>query len=94
MEDLSRYKPHAEENSVIAWPIDRTWPDEAEDGKRDITFTIKAQFVHETEDGKAHRMVWERLYRAVRRQERKSLRKVREEAAKDLKEGRHLKDEL
>lgn len=95
-EDLSRYHPLPTDAGVAAWPIDRTHPDR-ENRRSAITFTIKAQFLHETDHGRTMRMAWERLRRTVRRQERKLKKKEREAGRKLVEEegyNRGVKDEL
>jgi hypothetical protein len=98
MLDLSNYSSHPTDNSVIAWPVNYQSPD-TEHGKREITFDIKAFYVIETEHGRAWREMWEKMYRTIRRQERRMKREER--VAKrntldslDTDEQAHVKDEL
>jgi hypothetical protein len=62
-------------------------------GKRDIRFRIEALSVTETEEGKRTRLMWEKLHRTVRRNERKIQKEERLKARKELENGRP-KDEL
>ena len=76
----------------MAWPVDHTKPNR-ELGKRDITFKIEAMSVVETEDGKRSRLMWEKMHRAVKRNERRQQREEREKAKREMGEGR-VRDEL
>jgi hypothetical protein len=58
-----------------------------------MQFTIEAMSVTETEDGKRTRKMWEKLYRSVRRHERKQLREERLKKRKEIEEERE-RDEL
>ncbi|GAB1321082.1 hypothetical protein MFIFM68171_11292 [Madurella fahalii] len=90
--NLAKYMPQAVDHSVLAWVIDHTKPNR-DLGKRDITFKIQAMSVTETEQGKQTRLMWERLHRAVKRNERRQQREERLKAKKEMEEGR-LRDEL
>lgn len=72
--------------------MDHTKPDR-DHGKRDITFKVLAMSVTETEEGKKARLMWERLHRAVKRNERRTQKQERLQAKKEMEEGRY-KDEL
>ncbi|KXX81382.1 hypothetical protein MMYC01_201265 [Madurella mycetomatis] len=90
--NLAKYKPQAVDHSVLAWVVDHTKP-QRDLGKRDITFKVEAMAVTETEEGKRARLMWERLHRAVKRNERKQQREERLKARKEMEEGR-VRDEL
>jgi len=62
-------------------------------GKRDMRFRIEALSVTETEDGKKARLMWEKLHRTVRRNERRIQKEERLKARKELESGR-VRDEL
>ncbi|EGO57367.1 hypothetical protein NEUTE1DRAFT_42707 [Neurospora tetrasperma FGSC 2508] len=62
-------------------------------GNRDITFKIEAMAVTETEEGKHTRLMWEKMHRTIRRNERRMQRGERQKVRKELNEGR-FKDEL
>ena len=62
-------------------------------GKRDMQFTIEAMAVTETDEGKYTRLMWERMYRAVKRNERRQQREERQKAKKEMEGGR-VRDEL
>jgi cytochrome c-type biogenesis protein CcmH/NrfG len=49
--------------------------------------------VTETEDGKKARLMWEKMHRTIKRNERRQQKEEREKAKKELKEGR-VRDEL
>ncbi|KAK0704074.1 hypothetical protein B0T26DRAFT_744645 [Lasiosphaeria miniovina] len=90
--NLDKYRPQAVDHSILAWPVDHTKP-QRDLGKRDITFKIEAMAVTETEDGKRARLMWERLHRTVRRNERRLQKEERLKAKKEIEDG-HIKDEL
>jgi hypothetical protein len=90
--NLAKYKSQAIDHSVLAWPVDHTKP-LRDLGKRDITFKIQAMSVTETEDGKKARLMWEKMHRTIKRNERRQQKEEREKAKKELKEGR-VRDEL
>ena len=92
LNNLAKYKPQAIDHSILAWPVDHTKPNR-DLGKRDITFKIEAMAVTETHDGKRARLMWEKLYRSVKRNERRMQREERQKAKKDMEEGR-VRDEL
>jgi hypothetical protein len=89
---LAKYRPDAVDHSVLAWPVDHNKP-QRDIGKRDITFKIEAMAGIETEDGKRARLMWEKLHRTLKRNDRKIKREERQKAKKEMEEGR-LKDEL
>ncbi|KAK0647192.1 hypothetical protein B0T16DRAFT_459044 [Cercophora newfieldiana] len=93
LSNLAKYKPQAEDDAILAWVMDHSKPDRAL-GKRDMRFRIEALSVTETEDGKRTRLMWEKLHRTVRRNERKIQKEERLKAREELKSGRGLKDEL
>lgn len=72
--------------------VDHTKP-QRDLGKRDITFKIEAMAVTETEEGKRARLMWEKLHRAVKRNERRQQKEERLKAKKEMEEGR-VRDEL
>ncbi|KAK4139886.1 uncharacterized protein C8A04DRAFT_32596 [Dichotomopilus funicola] len=90
--NLAKYKSRAIEHSVLAWPVDHTKP-QRDIGQRDITFTIEAMSVTETEAGRYSRLMWEKMHRTIRRHERKQTREERQRARKEISEG-WVKDEL
>ncbi len=49
--------------------------------------------VSETADGKQSRLMWEKMHRAIKRNDRKQKREEREKARKEMGEGR-VRDEL
>lgn len=90
--NLAKYKPQAIDHSILAWPVDHTRP-HRDLGKRDITFKIEALSVTETDDGKKSRLMWEKMHRMIKRNERKQQREDRAKAKQDMHEGR-VRDEL
>ncbi|KAK3334284.1 hypothetical protein B0H65DRAFT_561717 [Neurospora tetraspora] len=92
LNNLAKYKPQAIDHSVLAWVMDHTKP-KRDLGKRDITFKIEAMAVTETEEGKHTRLMWEKMHRTIKRNERRIQREGRQKARKEIEEGR-LKDEL
>jgi len=58
-----------------------------------MRFRIEALSVTETEDGKKARLMWEKLHRTVRRNERRIQKEERLKARKELESGR-VRDEL
>ncbi|KAK1778784.1 hypothetical protein QBC45DRAFT_478262 [Copromyces sp. CBS 386.78] len=91
LNNLAKYKPQAIDHSVLAWVMDHTKP-KRDLGKREITFKIEAMAVTETEEGKHTRLMWERMHRTIRRNERRIQREERQKA-REIQEGR-FKDEL
>ena len=89
---LEKYKPAAIDDCVLGWVVDHTKP-QRDQGKRDITFKVEAMFVTETEDAKRSRLMWEKLHRTLRRNDRKQKKEERLQARKDMEHGR-VKDEL
>ena len=92
LNNLSKYRSQAIDHSVLAWPVDHTKPNR-DLGKRDITFKIDAMAVTETEEGKRARLMWEKMHRTIKRNDRKMKREERLKAKKDMEEGR-VRDEL
>ncbi|KAK3934094.1 hypothetical protein QBC46DRAFT_368424 [Diplogelasinospora grovesii] len=92
LSNLAKYRAQAADHSILAWPVDHTKPNR-ELGKRDITFKIEAMSVTETDEGKRARLMWEKLHRAVKRNERRIQREERQKARKNIEGGR-IKDEL
>jgi len=91
--DLSIYKPQAKDKSVIAWPLEHTKPD-AKHKSREISFRIEAQYLEETDHGRAWREMWEKAHRQHARQERKNKRKEKEAMRSQLGHDTHIRDEL
>ncbi|KAK0623925.1 hypothetical protein B0T14DRAFT_582950 [Immersiella caudata] len=92
LSDLTKYKPQAEDDATLAWVMDHNKPDR-DLGKRDIRFRVEALSVTETEEGKKTRLMWEKLHRTVRRNERKIQKEERIKIREELKSGR-IRDEL
>ncbi|KAK3994321.1 hypothetical protein QBC44DRAFT_236413 [Cladorrhinum sp. PSN332] len=92
LNNITKFKPQAVDHCVIAWVTDHTKP-LRDLGKRDIQFTVEAMAVTETEEGKYTRTMWERMYRNVRRHERKQQREERERAKREIAQG-ITRDEL
>ncbi|KAK4662412.1 hypothetical protein QC763_611320 [Podospora pseudopauciseta] len=92
LNNLPKYKHQAIDHCVIAWVTDHTKP-QRENGKRDMEFTIEAMAVTESEDGKRSRLMWERLHRTIKRNDRKQQREERQKKKKELEEG-IVRDEL
>ncbi|KAL2195324.1 hypothetical protein P885DRAFT_40368 [Corynascus similis CBS 632.67] len=90
--NLAKYKSRAIDHAVLAWPIDHTKP-QRDLGKRDITFKIEGMSVTESEDGKRARLMWEKMHRTIKRNERKQQREQRQKAKKELEKER-VRDEL
>jgi hypothetical protein len=98
MLDLTKYSSYAKDHSVIAWPIKHEIPD-TKHGKKDITFSIKAFYVVDTDDGKAWREMWNKHHTSLRRLERKLKREERRQNKAQLNQidvdsGIHVRDEL
>ncbi|KAK4223437.1 hypothetical protein QBC38DRAFT_52188 [Podospora fimiseda] len=92
LNNITKFKPQAADHCTIAWVTDHTKP-MRDLGKRDIQFTIEAMAVNETEEGKYTRLMWEKMYRNVRRNERKRQREERERAKREIGQG-ITRDEL
>jgi len=92
MSNLTKYKHQAEDDTILAWVTDHTKPRRDMD-KRDITFKVEAMEVTESEEGKRSRLMWEKLHRTLRRNERRIQKEERMKVRRELTEGR-LKDEL
>jgi hypothetical protein len=90
--NLAKYKPQAIDHAVIAWVVDHTKP-HRDLGKRDMTFTVEAMSVTESEEGRHARLMWEKLHRTLKRNERRQQREERLKARKEMEEGR-VRDEL
>jgi len=93
LSNLTKYKPQAEDDTILAWIMDHTKPDR-DLGKRDIRFRVEALSVTETEDGKRTRLMWEKLHRTVRRNERKIQKEERMKAREEILSGGRIRDEL
>ncbi|KAK1751530.1 hypothetical protein QBC47DRAFT_434706 [Echria macrotheca] len=92
MSNLTKYKHQAEDDTILAWVTDHTKPKRDLD-KRDITFKVEAMEVTESEEGKRSRLMWEKLHRTLRRNERRMQKEERMKVRRELTEGR-IKDEL
>jgi hypothetical protein len=93
LNNLAKYKPRAgDDHTVLAWPVDHTKP-QRDLGKRDITFKIEALSVVETDEGKKARLMWEKMHRTIKRNERRQQREERQKAKEEIKNG-WVKDEL
>ncbi|SPO07356.1 uncharacterized protein DNG_10050 [Cephalotrichum gorgonifer] len=75
--DLENYGGTPEDQKVVAWPVERTDPD-WNNGGVDIEFTIKAQVLSETEEGRAERV--KREEEAKAREEEEAREREEEEA--------------
>ena len=74
--------------------MEHTKPD-TKNKKREISFRIEAQYLEETDHGRAWREMWEKAHVQHKRNERKEKRKEKEAIKKKMKEGNyHHKDEL
>ena len=62
-------------------------------GKRDITFKVEAMAVTETDEGRRSRLMWEKLHRSIKRNDRRIQKEERLKAKKEFEGGR-VKDEL
>lgn len=74
LSDLKQYVKHAQDNKVIAFPVEHTKP---EGNKRDMHFIIRAMVVEEHEHAKEWRTTWEQLNRQNRRLQRKWMKEDR-----------------
>lgn len=92
LSNLEKYRPQAIDDSILAWVVDHTKP-MRDLGKRDMTFKVEAMSVTESEDGKRSRLMWEKLHRTVKRNERRMQKEERLRIRKEMQEGR-IKDEL
>jgi len=77
---LENYGPWPVDDKVIAWPVSRTSPEP--EGKPSVQFTIKAQLLHETEEGRQARLQREK----EEEEERLRLEKEQDEARKKQEE--------
>ncbi len=68
--DLARHHPYPVDKGVVAWPVEHTSPD-PKSGVKDVTFSIKAQVVVETDEVRERREHYDKMIRNVRRQQRK-----------------------
>ncbi|KAK1826987.1 hypothetical protein QBC39DRAFT_315647 [Podospora conica] len=89
---LEKYKPSVEEDSVLGWVVEHSKP-QRDHGRRDITFKVEAMFVTETYEAKRSRLMWEKLHRTLRRNDRKMKKEERRRARQEIEHGR-VKDEL
>lgn len=92
LNNLANYRPQAIDHSVLAWVVDHRKPNR-DLGKRDVTFKIVAMSVTESEDGKRARLMWERMHRTIKRNERKMKKEQRMKAKREMETGR-VRDEL
>lgn len=92
LHNLAKYKPQAIDHAVLAWPVEHTKPNR-DRGERGMTFTVQAMSVTESEEGKHSRLMWEKLHRVIRRNERRQQREERQKARREMEEGR-VRDEL
>ncbi|CAI4213445.1 unnamed protein product [Parascedosporium putredinis] len=85
--NLENYQAWPEDKKIVAWPVEHTWPDD-ESGNREIEFTVKAQILHETEEGRVARLQREKEAEEERiRQEEEAKRLAEEEAQKAAEEA-------
>ena len=87
LSNLENYTATPADGVVVAWPVEVTQPDR-EGGDPRIEFTVMAQILRETEEGKATREAKEA--REAREEEEKKLRdeeeaRLREEAMEEEK---------
>ncbi|KAL2128018.1 hypothetical protein VTI74DRAFT_9850 [Chaetomium olivicolor] len=92
LSNLAKYKPQAIDHAVLACVVDHTKPNR-DFGKRDITFKVEAMSVTESEDGKRARLMWEKMHRTIKRNDRKLQREERQKARREMEE-RRARDEL
>jgi hypothetical protein len=80
------------DDGVIAWPLENSVPDQ----NNDITFKIRVTLLHETEETKEKRKMWEKVHIAARRNYRKYEREERQAAKERMERGEddREKDEL
>lgn len=81
--DLTNYADKPEDGKVVAWPVERTEPD-FEAGDPGIEFTVTAQVLRETEEGREARLKREeekRVEEEERRKEEEEARLREEEEA-------------
>lgn len=81
--DLAKYKHQAIDHCVIAWVTDHTKP-LRDLGKRNIRFEVEAMLVTETEEGKYSRQMWEKMHRAVKRNDRRMQKEERLRKKKEM----------
>lgn len=94
--DLTKYKHQAIDHCVIGWVTDHTKPDR-DHGRRDMRFEVEAMLVTETEEGKYARQMWEKMHRAVKRNQRRMDKEERLRVKKEMEMGglnSHIRDEL
>ncbi|KAM7190959.1 hypothetical protein V8F20_009497 [Naviculisporaceae sp. PSN 640] len=93
--DLSKYKHQAIDHCVIGWVTDHTKP-QRDLNRRDMRFDVEAMLVTETEEGKYARQMWEKMHRAVKRNQRRMDKEERLRIKKEMeREGSgHIRDEL
>jgi translation initiation factor 4G len=92
--NLEIYGPWPADDKVIAWPVERTSPEP--EGKPSIQVTIKAQLLHETEEGRQARLQREKEEEEERlrlEKEEEEARIKEEEEAAQKKEGEEKKSE-
>lgn len=78
---------------MIAWAKPLTLPDR-DAGKRDVSFSVDARYIRETEEGRAARLFWERAHTMASRQQRKQIREERKGKRALTQAQRMDKDEL
>lgn len=78
---------------MIAWSKALTLPDR-DAGKRDVSFSVDARYIRETEEGRAARVFWERAHAMGSRQQRKQIREERQGKRALTQAQRRDKDEL
>lgn len=85
--------PRHEDDAVIAWSKPLTLPDR-EAGKRDVSFSIDARHIQETDEGRTARLFWERAHTMANRHHRKQIREERQGKRALIEAQRRDKDEL
>ncbi|KAH8900024.1 hypothetical protein GQ53DRAFT_836003 [Thozetella sp. PMI_491] len=85
LRNLEKYNDHMKDDVTVAYPIEVTEPTE-KNGKA-ITIKIKAQHIKESDHGRNMRTMWERVYRAAHRQNRKMERAERDEKKRKMEAG-------
>ncbi|SPO01458.1 uncharacterized protein DNG_04131 [Cephalotrichum gorgonifer] len=93
LKNLSKYVPYHQDDAVIAWAQPITLPDR-ENGGRDLSFSVEAKYIRETEEGRTARLFWERAHAAAERHNRKQVREERMGKRALTQAQRRDKDEL
>ncbi|KAM7185104.1 hypothetical protein V8F33_012613 [Rhypophila sp. PSN 637] len=93
--DLSKYKHQAIDHCVIAWVTDHTKP-HRDLNRRDMRFDVEAMLVTETDEGRYSRQMWEKMHRAVKRNQRRMDKEDRLRIKREMEMERsgHIRDEL